>query len=95
MTDISVIGPLARSATDLSLALDVIAGPDPSWTARQRRRCRRRARCAIADLRVAVWSSEPGQDTDTEITATDRRAGRLPGTRGRAGQPHRTAGHST
>src|SRR4029077_2155649 len=28
-SDISVIGPLARSAEDLSLALDIIAGPDP------------------------------------------------------------------
>ncbi len=28
-SDISVIGPLARSAEDLALALDIIAGPDP------------------------------------------------------------------
>src|SRR6202043_1182473 len=27
--DLSVIGPMARSAADLSLLLDVIAGPDP------------------------------------------------------------------
>jgi amidase len=27
--DLSVIGPMARSATDLALTLDVIAGPDP------------------------------------------------------------------
>ena len=28
-SDISVIGPLARSAEDLALALDIVAGPDP------------------------------------------------------------------
>ena len=33
MTDISVIGPLARSADDLSLVLDAIAGPDEAETA--------------------------------------------------------------
>src|SRR5262249_25378779 len=27
--DISVVGPLARSAEDLDLALDIMAGPDP------------------------------------------------------------------
>ena len=32
-------------------------------------RCRRRARCACRDLRIAVWSSEPGQETDAETTA--------------------------
>jgi len=68
MTDISVIGPLARSAQDLALALDVIARPDPvsdtgSVVLPQPRAMR------LADLRIAVWSSEPGQETDEEITA--------------------------
>jgi amidase len=68
MTDISVIGPLARSANDLALALDVIAGPDPvqdfGRTTLPPPRTMR-----LADLRIAVWSSEPGQETDTETTA--------------------------
>ncbi len=68
MTDIAVIGPLARSAHDLSLALDTIAGGDPlqdvgSVTLPSPRALR------LADLRIAVWSSEPGQETDTETTA--------------------------
>ena len=45
----------------------------------------------LADLRVAVWSSEPGQATDAETTGADRRAGRFSGTRRREGQPHRAA----
>src|SRR5271157_1558255 len=32
-TDISVIGPMARSASDLAAALEVMAGPDPDETA--------------------------------------------------------------
>jgi amidase len=32
MADIAVIGPLARSADDLSLAFDVMAGPDEAET---------------------------------------------------------------
>jgi amidase len=67
MTDISVIGPLARSATDLALALDVIAGPDPVETALATPLPPPRA-ARLADLRVAVWSSQPGQATDTETT---------------------------
>jgi amidase len=68
MADIAVIGPLARSAMDLSLALDAIAGGDPvqdvgSVTLPPPRAMR------LADLRVAVWSSEPGQETDAETTA--------------------------
>ena len=61
VTDISVIGPLARSARDLALALDVIAVPDPvdsdlaiSFPPRGKR---------WSDLRVAVWSHEPEHET--------------------------------
>ncbi len=68
MTDIAVIGPLARSATDLSLVLDAITGSDPlldvgSVTLPPPRATR------LSELRIAVWSSEPGQETDTETTA--------------------------
>ena len=67
-TDIAVIGPLARSAMDLSLALDVITGADPlldiAGIALPPPRAMR-----LSDLRVAVWSSEPGRETDAETTA--------------------------
>jgi amidase len=68
MTDISVIGPLARSAKDLSLALDAIAGGDPVQDVGSVNLPPPRA-MRLADLRIAVWSSEPGQQTDTETTA--------------------------
>ena len=68
MTDISVVGPLARSAADLSLALELLAGPEETETAltftlpppRQTR---------LRGLRIAVWAEQPGQATDPVISA--------------------------
>ena len=68
MTDISVVGPLARSATDLAVALDVMAGPEELETAlnfvlpppRQ---------AQLRGLRIAIWADQPGQATDPAITA--------------------------
>ena len=67
-TDISVIGPLARSAADLALALDVMAGPDPAETGLQFNLPPPRL-TSLAGLRVAVWAEQPGQVTDPAITA--------------------------
>jgi len=63
--DIAVIGPLARSARDLTLALDAIAGTDPLDSALFLGLPAARATRA-GQLRVAVWSHEPGQATDPE-----------------------------
>jgi amidase len=83
MTDIAVIGPLARSARDLSLALDTIAGADPVQDVGYVTLPAPRA-LRLSDLRIAVWSSD-GND------GADRRAGRVPGTARCNGQPHREA----
>ncbi|HVH79117.1 MAG TPA: amidase [Stellaceae bacterium] len=58
-TDISVVGPMARHAEDLALALDVLAGPDvlqqSAWrVALPAPRAKR-----LADFRVAVCLSSP------------------------------------
>jgi amidase len=68
MTDISVIGPLARSAEDLALALDVLYGPDPAET-KLTFRLPPPGGQRLADLRVAVWANEPGHATDAETTS--------------------------
>jgi amidase len=68
MADISVIGPLARSADDLTVVLDLIGQPDPAETALSVKLPAPRAR-TIEGLRVAVWSSQQGQATDTESVA--------------------------
>lgn len=70
MTDISVIGPLARSAEDLMLALDAIAGPDPGESALRQILPPPRGR-SFGELRIAVWPDDPIGVTDAAI------AGRL------------------
>jgi amidase len=62
-----VIGPLARSAEDLEIALDVLYGPDPAETKLIYRLPAPRGK-RLADLRIAVWSSQPGHATDPETT---------------------------
>jgi amidase len=62
--DIGVMGPLARSATDLGVALDVLAGPDEfhrgAWTPDLPPSPRR----DLKDFRVAVKLSDPNCDVD-------------------------------
>jgi len=65
--DITVLGPLARSARDLQLALDALAGPDPLDSLLCVQLPAPRVQ-RLQDLRVAVWSHEPGQATGTEST---------------------------
>ena len=68
MTDIAVIGPLARAARDLRLALDALAGPDPIDTDLTVNLPEPRAG-SLRDLRIAVWAEEPGHATSGETTA--------------------------
>ncbi len=67
-TDISVIGPLARSADDLAIALDLIAGPDPVETDFRPALPKPRT-TDLAELRVAVWAEDKATLTDPEIAA--------------------------
>jgi amidase len=67
-TDISVAGPLARSAADLAVAMDILAGPDPDETAMTMTLPPPRF-TSLKDLRVAVWAEQPGQVTDGETSA--------------------------
>lgn len=67
--DISVIGPMGRSAADLETTLRAMAGPDdimrrgyqlnlPQWQGR-----------SLKGLRVAVWKNEAGAPVATEVEA--------------------------
>ncbi len=67
MNDIAVLGPLARSAADLRLVLDAVAWPDPADTA-LRPALPAPHFTGLRGLRVAVWSREPGQATDSNTT---------------------------
>jgi len=57
-SDIAVIGPLARSADDLELALGLMAGPDELDVGGVATRLSG-LDAPISDLRVAVWKSDP------------------------------------
>ncbi len=76
-TDIAVIGPMARSAGDLAVALDLLAGPDPDEMGLTYNLPAPRV-TALKDMRIAVWSHQPGQETDAEtIAAIDAMADEL------------------
>jgi amidase len=65
--DISVIGPLARSAADLALVLDIIAGPDPIEAAGWRLALALPRGNALSDYRIAVILDDPNCEVDREV----------------------------
>jgi len=66
-SDISVIGPLARSAEDLALALDIVAGPDPIEAAGWRLDLAAPRGNAFSDYRIAVMLDDPNCEVDREV----------------------------
>jgi amidase len=66
--DLNVAGPMARSAEDLALALDVVAGPDrfrsPAWRLELPQPRTR----SLRDLRVAIWPKQECVPTSSEIS---------------------------
>ena len=59
MPDISVIGPMARSADDLDTALRLLAGPDDIMARGYRLALPEFPQAGLAGLRVAVWADDP------------------------------------
>lgn len=87
-TGLAMIGPMARSADDLALALDVAAGPDQGEDAAWRLRLPPARRERLSEFRVAVLPPLPWLPVDSEIMAAcDDLAARL----GRAGAVVRQA----
>lgn len=66
-TDISVIGPMARSAEDLALALDVMAGPDEIDRAGWQLRLPRPNKKRLCEYKVAVIYTDPEAGVDGEV----------------------------
>ena len=58
-SDITVVGPLARSAEDLALSLDITAGPNKFGAAAWRLQLPKPRKTALKDFRVAVMLSDP------------------------------------
>jgi amidase len=64
--DISVVGPLARSAADLELALDIMAGPDPDDGSYMKVALPKCDKTSLKQFRVAVKLTDPASDVDIE-----------------------------
>src|SRR6516164_5266450 len=68
--DLAVIGPMARCAADLSLLLDVVAGPDPLEAGKAYRLELPPPRHArLRDYRVLLIDSDPLLPTDKDVRA--------------------------
>ncbi len=77
--DLSVIGPMARSAADLSLLLDVIAGPDPIEAGKAYSLKLPAPRHGeLKNFRVLVLATDPVMPTSADIrTAIEKLAANL------------------
>ena len=67
--DISVIGPMARSADDLALGLAAMAGPDEIDGAGLRLALPAPRKKALRDFKVAVMLTDPAAEVDREVQA--------------------------
>jgi amidase len=68
--DMSVLGPMARSAADLSLLLDVIAGPDPIEAGKAYRLALPPPRHSeLKDFRVLLVDTDPVMPTSSSVRA--------------------------
>ncbi|MBO4226017.1 amidase [Bradyrhizobium neotropicale] len=65
--DLSVIGPMARSAADLTLLLDAIVGPDPLDSSAYRLELPAPRHAALKDFRVLLIDTDPVMPTDSVV----------------------------
>jgi amidase len=76
--DLPVLGPLARTAADLAVALDVLAGPDDREAIAYRLALPRPRHQVLRDFRVLTIDTNPFLPTSVSVrTALDRFADRL------------------
>jgi amidase len=66
--DIDVVGPLARSADDLAIALSVMSGPDAIEAAGWQLRLRAPQQKRLRDFKVALMLDAPGLPVDRVVT---------------------------
>ena len=71
--DINVFGPMARSAEDLDLLLDVLAGPDADLATAWRLDLPPSRVDSLSGARVAVWFDEPACPVSAEYRAVLQR----------------------
>ncbi|WP_137391279.1 amidase [Rhodoligotrophos defluvii] len=81
-SDITVAGPLARSAADLALELDVIAGPEAIEASGWRLDLKRPTKTAISEFKIAVMLSDPCSEVDQPVQDEIGRLAEFLGSRG-------------
>ncbi len=70
--DIAVAGPMARSAADLALALDVLAGPSSEQATAWRLQLPPPRHTSLQGFRVAAWLDDAACAVDAEVLARHR-----------------------
>src|SRR5262245_31541669 len=65
--DLNVAGPIARSAEDLRLAFDVLAGPLPDRATAWRLELPPPRRSALRDYKIAAWLDDPASPVDAAV----------------------------
>jgi amidase len=73
-SDVNTFGPIARSADDLRLLLDVLAGPTPDRAPAWRLQLPDQQITSLRGLRVAAWIDEPEMEIDAVMAAVLHRA---------------------
>ncbi len=66
-SDISVVGPLARSAEDLATALNIMAGPDDIDGAGWQLRLPKPAKKSLREFKVSIVYTDPEAEVDEEV----------------------------
>jgi amidase len=67
VSDISAVGPMARSAADLTLALDVMSGPDHIDGAGWQLRLPKPKQKRLREYKVAVVYTDPEAEVDQDV----------------------------
>ena len=67
-SDVNVFGPIARSAADLRLLLDVLAQPTPEHSPAWSLHLPEPTVTSLRGLRVAVWFDEPELEIDSQMS---------------------------
>ena len=75
--DLAVVGPLARSAEDLKLAMDLIVGPQPLQVKGWRVELPTPRATKLKDLRVAIWATDAASPVEQEIVERTESIGQL------------------
>jgi amidase len=75
--DLNVVGPMGRSAEDLELALDIVAGPDRFRSSGWKLVLPPPKARTLRDLRVAIWPKEDFVPTSAEISDRAQEVGEV------------------